>query len=252
MNKKLLMLGLIVIVGTGFYMNGLMNNNDCFEVTQFGTAFDVPCDAVELIKSENGTDIFGYNQNGQFYYAISFNVSENPDLYMKFNEMICKGKKYEENGVVFYEQTSQVLGNNFNVWTGVNLAIKDQTTAGSFIKNDTTGECIVCISNNWKNVVDSLKDVDWGDKTVASENNVIKNVTSDLNDSTSDNVDETASETTTTQDSNTNDLYESQFNQKDGEPKGEVLNKDYIESTSASNGKELQEYMENNVPDEYK
>lgn len=164
MNKKIFLLGLIVIVGTGFYINGLINN-DAFEVTSFGTAFDVPCDAVELIKSENGTDIFGYNQNGQFYYAISFNASENPDLYLEIQNMICKGKKYQENGVVFYEQTSQVLGNNFNVWTGVNLAIKDQTTAGSFIKNDTTGECIVCFSNNWKNVVDTLEDVDWGNKT---------------------------------------------------------------------------------------
>ena len=201
MNKKLLIFGLIIIIATGFYMNGLINNDSNFEVTSYGTIFDTPNDMVELISSENGTDVFGYHEGEHFYYVISFNATENPDLYMKFNDMICKGKTYEENGVVFYEQTSQVLGNNFNVWTGVNLAIKDQTIAGSFIKNNKTGECIVCISNNWGNVVDTLEDVDWGDKTV--EFNDIVNTTATVEEPVHDdtttetnNVDNVADEKT--------------------------------------------------------
>ncbi len=247
MNKKLLILGLIVIVATGFYMNNLLFENDNFQVTSFGTAFDVPCDDVKLINSENGTDVFGYYKGERFYFVVSFNATENPDLYLEFQDMICKGKKYEENGVVFYEQTSQVLGNNFNIWTGVNLAIKDQTIAGSFIKNDTTGECIVCISNYWANVVDTLEDVDWGDKTIT--------VNTNSTDDTEETVNEPVEEETVTgpvEEATSHEMYKSQFNQKDGEPKGATLKEDYIESTGASNGKELQEYMESHVPDDYK
>ena len=65
-------------------------------------------------------------------------------------------------------------------------------------------------------------------------------------------AEETTAEETTADETNSHEMYKSQFNQKDGEPKGETLNEDYIESTGASNGKELQEYMENNVPDDYK
>lgn len=36
------------------------------------------------------------------------------------------------------------------------------------------------------------------------------------------------------------------------EAQGETLNDDYVESTGGLEGKELQEYMENNVPDDYK
>lgn len=91
---------------------------------------------------------------------------KNPELYTELSNMICQGKKYEENGVVFYEQTNQVIGNNFNVWTGVNLALKDKTTVGSFVKNNETGECIVCLSNKYLKVVDTLEDVEWGNKTI--------------------------------------------------------------------------------------
>lgn len=81
---------------------------------------------------------------------------------MKFEYTVCKGKLFEEDGVHFYEQVYQELGNSFNVLTGQNLVLKDKTVDGAFDKNNGVGEVIFVISSNYLYVVDNMKDIDWG------------------------------------------------------------------------------------------
>lgn len=137
---------------------------DNFQVTSEGTVFNTPSKDVDLIKSEDGVEVYGFEKNDHCYYAIIFNYKENPDLYDNLSAAVCHGEKFEEQGVTFYEQKHQELGNSFNMWTGENLALKEKTLDGSFAKNDTTGECIFVISTNYLYVVDSMKDIEWYDK----------------------------------------------------------------------------------------
>lgn len=86
---------------------------------------------------------------------------------------------------------------------------------------------------------------------VNNTTNETVNLTNETNETLTNDTEETTTEPIE-EETTSHEMYESQFNQKDGEPKGETLNEDYIESTGASNGKELQEYMESHVPDDYK
>ena len=150
---------LIILTSSAFLLRG-----DNFQVTEKGTVFNTPSKEVQLLKSADGVEVFGFEKNDQFYYAIIFNYKDNPDLYDNLSAAVCKGKVFEEEGVTFYEQKHQELGNSFNMLTGEQLALKEKKIDGSFAKNDTTGECIFVISTNYLYVVGSMKDIEWSDK----------------------------------------------------------------------------------------
>ena len=162
--KKILLITLIAVaivtsvsaVSAGWF------GDDAFQTTERGSVFTVPNNDVKLISSDDGVEVFGFEKDDAFYYAIVFNVNEKPDLYTELSNAVCKGKLFEEEGVHFYEQKYQELGNSFNVWTGQNLVMKDKTVDGAFDKNNETGEVIFVISSNYLYVVDSMKDIDWG------------------------------------------------------------------------------------------
>lgn len=129
--------------------------------TKSGTVISVPDHDVKLLNYENGVETYGFEEGDAFYYAIVLNFSENPDLYGELVDAIHKGKIFEEDGIYFYEQEYQELGNSFNVWTGNQLVLKDKTVDGASDTNVHTGEAIFVISSNYLYVVDSMKDIDW-------------------------------------------------------------------------------------------
>ena len=163
--KKILFLLVILVAVFGVLIGtssaGLFGG-DAFQTTNNGTVFTVPNNDVKLISADDGVEVFGFEKDDAFYYAIVFNINDKPDLYAELSDAVCHGKLFEEDGVHFYEQEYQQLGNSFNVWTGQNLVLKDKTVDGSFAKNNDTGEAIFVISSNYLYVVDSMKDIEWG------------------------------------------------------------------------------------------
>lgn len=164
MDKRIIFVFVLLIAIFGVFISassaGWFSGND-FQTTSTGTVFTVPNKDVKLISDDNEVELYGFEKNGHFYYAIVFNVTEKPDLFTELSNAVCHGKLFEDNGVKFYEQKYQELGNSFNVLTGEQLVLKDKTVDGAFSKNDNTGETIFVISSNYLYVVDSMKDIDW-------------------------------------------------------------------------------------------
>ena len=164
MNKKIIFAFVLLIVTFGVLISTSTAGwfgDDSFQTTSNGTVFTVPNNDVKLLSENDSVEVFGFEKDDAFYYAIAFNINEKPDLYAELSDAICHGKLFEEDGVHFYEQEYQQLGNSFNVWTGQNLVLKDKTVDGNFKKNNDTGEAIFVISSNYLYVVDSMKDIDW-------------------------------------------------------------------------------------------
>lgn len=165
MNKKIIFVLVVLIAMFGVLIStssaGLFGGDE-FMTTASGTVFNVPNSDVKLLSEDDGVEVYGFEKNDAFYYAIVFNITEKPDLYEELSNTVCHGKLFEEDGVHFYEQEYQELGNSFDIWTGEHLALKDKTVDGTFDKNNDTGEAIFVISSNYLYVVDSMKDIDWG------------------------------------------------------------------------------------------
>ena len=164
MNKKTIFILVLLIAIFGVLIStsyaGWFGGND-FQTTASGTVFTVPNSDVKLLSEDDGVEVYGFEKNDAFYYAIVFNINEKPDLYTELSNTVCHGKLFEEDGVCFYEQEYQELGNSFDMWTGEHLVLKDKTVDGTFDKNNNTGEAIFVISSNYLYVVDSMKDIDW-------------------------------------------------------------------------------------------
>ena len=164
MNKKKIFVLIVFITIIALLINfssaGLFSGSESL-TTKSGTVITVPDHDVKLLNYEDGVETYGFKEGDAFYYAIVLNYSENPDLYGEFVDAIHKGKIFEENGIYFYEQEYQELGNSFNVWTGEQLVLKDKTVDGASETNVHTGEAIFVISSNYLYVVDSMKDINW-------------------------------------------------------------------------------------------
>lgn len=162
MNKKIL-IGLLILIATGFYIHGLLGN-DVSIVTSVGTVVKTSYSNVELV-SNNSAEVYGSEFDDQFYYVIAFNATENPEMYQELCNIICQGQRYQEDGVVFYKEVSQKLVNHYT-FHGHSLALKDVSFNGGIKMNEKTGECIICVSSIGLDVIDTLKDIEWGNKTV--------------------------------------------------------------------------------------
>lgn len=158
MNKKIisiLLIILIILIGaiilsqsTDFY------SNDEFIVTESNTVISVP-NGVKLINSNNnGIEIYG-NDIAEF---IIINNNDT-NLINTLENSFTSGEKVSD-GV--YRINSQYIGNNFNIWTGENLAVKEDTVYTTYAKNSNASEYIFCISKS-QSICDVDKwNVDWG------------------------------------------------------------------------------------------
>lgn len=164
MNKRIIFVLLVLITVfallIGVSSAGWFTGSESL-TTKSGTVITVPAHDVKLLNYENGVETYGFKEGDAYYYAIVLNYSENPDLYGELVNATHKGKLFEEDGIYFYEQEYQELGNSFNVWTGEQLVLKDKKVDGSSDTNINTGEAIFVISSNYLYVVDSMKDIDW-------------------------------------------------------------------------------------------
>ena len=164
MNKRIIFVLIVFItiftLLVGVSSAGWFTGSDSL-TTKSGTVITVPDHDVKLLNYKDGVETYGFKEGDAFYYAIVLNYSENSNLYGELVGTIHKGKIFEENGIYFYEQEYQELGNSFNVWTGEQLVLKDKTVDGASDTNVHTGEAIFVISSNYLYVVDTMKDIDW-------------------------------------------------------------------------------------------
>lgn len=152
----LLVAALLVAPAYALFDTDFFSDGD-FIVTEKGTILNVP-NGNELKSSNDGIEVY----ESDFAEFIIVNNGDS-DLVFNMASEFTSGEKVG-NGV--YKTTYQYLGNNFNIWTGETLAIKEDNLYTTYAKNDTTGEYIFCISKS-QSICDVDKwDIEWGNKSI--------------------------------------------------------------------------------------
>ena len=155
MNKKGIIFILIIIIIifiliipnlTNFY-----SNNE-FIVTESGTVINTP-NGVKLINTNNNIEIYGND-------IAKFIIINNNDTNLINNlESAFTSGEYLYDGI--YKHNLQTLDNNFNIWTGETLALKENTVYTTYTKNNKTNEYIFCISES-QSICDVKNwNIDW-------------------------------------------------------------------------------------------
>ena len=163
MNKKIILLGIIIILIAGFIILGTGHSEKNIKniTTPYGTTGTL--DIGKGMYSEDTT----VNDNGQF---LAFDAGANEGYFISTSkdnaaellDIIQSGTKCRDGDIVYYHLEDQQLANSYSVFGGTHLKLETTNSMNvGFLESPVSDEVIIVMAGP-DTIVDCLNSIQWG------------------------------------------------------------------------------------------